>query len=366
MSALFLLLTLVGLLYDWLTLPLLKKWLSTPPPPDLPTPPVTFFRTIKPGVPDLEKKLADFLHCVHSQDQILFGFNFDDSSTARSLEQVAGNHSHPGLQLIPCHPNFANNPKINKLLQLTALATHDHWILLDSELENASSFLPQFRREWSLLHHPVFSAPYRFRQFTLDTAPCLLTLVPGLALLRSRQQITLTLGAAVALTRSHLDTLGGWRILSDYLAEDFQLGQRLAQKKIPIALSASIAQLDNDALTPSQLFQKLHRSASTIRVSQPWGFAGSLLIQSPFWALLFLLATPLPGSLLPLVFALTSRTLVSQHRAKLLAWPLPPGRLPLLVASALIEPFFWFLAWLPLKIHWAGKKWHLTSDGRLL
>ena len=100
----------------------------------------------------------------------------------------------------------------------------------------------------------MFSAPYRFRRLTLDSANVLLTLIPGLALLHSRRQITFALGAAIALTRSQIEQIGGWQVLSDYLVEDYQLGHLLAQKNVPVALASSVAQFDNDPLTALQLF----------------------------------------------------------------------------------------------------------------
>ncbi|HEX8372443.1 MAG TPA: glycosyltransferase [Chthoniobacterales bacterium] len=394
-------LVLIGFAYDWVTTLWLTNWLSgnhilggdhaSPPNPEpIPTgelalreaqaahlvqpaagpapqqnrraacapqiPAITYFRPLKTGVPQLEVKLRAFFSVIDHDDQVLIGIHEDDLASASQAQAALAVFSEQDIQIVFCRRDVARNPKINKLLQLAPLARHEHWIVADSELENPAEFLPEFVNEWTAGQFPVLSAPYRFRHLTLATAPVLHMLLPGLAVLQRTGKITNTLGAALAVTRAHIAQLGGWESLSDELAEDYQLGHRLAAQGVPVRFSRTVAALDNDPATVLSTFHQLHRISATYRRCQPLGFAGSLVLHSIFWSLLAASLHPIGWAALAL--ASVSRVIVCQRRAQLLGWSIPfPKILFLIPVSSLLDTVFWCLAWLPLPIHWAGRRW---------
>jgi ceramide glucosyltransferase len=203
----------------------------------------------------------------------------------------------------------------------------------------------------------VLSAPYRFCQLTLATAPVLHTLLPGLAVLQRFGKIANTLGAAVAVTRSHIESLGGWSVLSDALAEDYQLGHRLGKQGVPIRFSRAIAALENDPANFRSTFRQLHRISATYRHCQPVGFAGSIVLQTHTWGLFLAILHPLGW--IALLLACVSKIASCQQRARTLGWPISSSRWLLIPLSSLLETFFWITAWLPLPVQWAGRRWKL-------
>ncbi len=350
-------LVVIGVAYDWVTTAWLKRWL-VPLGIAGKSVPVTILRPLKRGVPEIRLKLRSFFRAVQPDDQILIGIYEDDVLTENAARAALADFPRLDIQIISCQRDMARNPKINKLLQLTPLARHDHWIVLDSEIEDGASFLPQFRSEWNSLQFPVLSAPYRFCKLTLTTAPVLHTLLPGLAVLQHFGKISNTLGAALAITRSQIEKLGGWESLADELAEDYQLGHRLAQMGVPIRFSRAVVRLGNDSETPLSAARQLHRVSATYRRCQPLGFAGSLVLHSVTWSLFAAFLHPFGWIML--LLASLSRLVVCHHRARTLGWPLSFTRSFLLIPlSSLLETLFWIMAWLPLPVHWAGKRWEL-------
>ncbi len=347
----------IGVAYDWVTTAWVKRWL-VPLERTEQSVPVTIFRPLKRGVPEIGMKLRSFLQAVQPDDQVLMGIYEDDILTENAARAALADFPRLDIHIISCRRDLARNPKINKLLRLAPLACHDYWIILDSEIEDAATFLPQFRSEWNSLHFPVLSAPYRFRKLTLTTAPVLHTLLPGLAVLQRLGKISNTVGAALAVTRSQIEKLGGWESLADELAEDYQLGHRLAQMGIPVRFSSVVVALGNDSETPLSALRQLHRISATYRRYQPLGFAGSIVLHSMTWGLFAAFLHPFGWIML--LLASLSRLVVCHQRARTLGWSLSLGRsLFLIPVSSLLETLFWIMAWLPLPVHWAGKRWEL-------
>lgn len=347
----------IGVAYDWLTTFWLVRWLGQKQTPTGDSVPVTFFRPLKVGVPQIGMKLRSFFAALQPGDQVLIGIYTDDTITLAEAQSAVADFPQVDAQIIPCRRDLARNPKINKLLQLAPLARHEHWIILDSEIVEPTQFLTQFRYEWNSAQFPVMSALYRFQNLTLATAPVLQTLLPGIVVLQRFGKIQNTLGAAVAVTRNHIEKLGGWKTLGNELAEDYELGHRLHAMGVPVQFARAVVTFENDPATFGSTFRQLHRISATYRRCQPWGFAGSIATHSIFWAVLAVIFGN-HNAWITLTLASLSRVIVCLWRARAIGWPTPFWKsLVLFPISSLLETAFWFLAWLPIPIHWAGKRW---------
>src|SRR5262249_49357395 len=99
-------------------------------------------------------------------------------------------------------------------------------------------------------------------------------------------------GAAMALKRETLEKVGGFASLRDYLADDFQLGNRVFKSGLKIGFSPRWVTLQEGSSSFLQTWRHLLRWSRTIRVCQPGGYAGSIILNMTFWALLSLLINP--------------------------------------------------------------------------
>ena len=174
--------------------------------------PVTWFRPLKAGVPDLHAKLLSFMEAVQPGDQILFGVD-PDSEAARIVADLS--HGHGGfVQVIACRKGAAKNPKVSKLVQLAPAARHELWLIADGESLIDRNFANTFRREWRGADVDVLTAGYRFIGTDhwpqrLDAMSTVLTLWPGLELIRTFGKIRFTLGACTGVRRADIEANGG-------------------------------------------------------------------------------------------------------------------------------------------------------------
>jgi ceramide glucosyltransferase len=328
------------------------------------TPPLTLWRALKGGVPDLDGKLEALVCGSRATDQILLGA---DPGSAELATCEALRARHPGRQIdvVACERDRTPNPKISKFIQMTPLARHAHWLLTDSEAMPDADFIGHFRREWAASGADVQTAGYRFANLRawpqiLDASPALLTLWPGLML---AARITFTLGACTGVKAGDIRAIGGWETLGADLAEDHQLGALLTAKGRTIRLSRSILTLDSDPMTWREYLRHQHRVAVTYRAATPAGALGLPVLHTLGFAALAV-ALHLPFWKWALLIAL-ARIAAAVAFAGMLRFRIPG--LPIaVVKSAIIEGAMWLVAWLPSRVWWAGRWRRVGWRGRLV
>jgi len=330
---------------------LLRRWLREAKAPG-PLEPVTFFRPLKPGEPGLARSLEVFLEGVEPGDRILFGTS---GGEGRDLCAALA-RKFPDLD-IPCPPPGGGarlNPKIEKLVRLEPLATHDRWIVLDSDTMADGAFLRSFRREWQESAVAAFSAPYVFEEggsltSRLDAAGTELALWPGVALLRAAGRMDFLTGACMAVKGSVLRRLGGWEAFAGALADDHELGLAVSRSGGRVGMSRCVLKLAAPSGSTRDWLLHQHRAFATFRRCNPGGSLGLPLTFGLALSFFSALAKPLSLRRWALHLAL-----LACRRAAAGALP---GRRTLLAVwlSGLAEPAFWLAALLPLPVRWAGK-----------
>lgn len=354
--------------YDWIAWRGWRKFCQSAPEPGNPPPlpPVSFLRPIKPRLRDLRGKLELLARETLPADQLVLGVSDPASrEIARTFQQA---HPARAIVVIEAAAGAAWNPKINKLMPMSAAAVHPLWIVTDSESLPEPGWFARFRAAWIVSGADAFTAGYRFtgaRTFPeqLDQAATLLTLWPGLALLAARP-LRFTLGACTGVRRENVEALGGWEMLGDFLAEDHRLGVLLTAAGHQVRLHREPLTLESDPLSARDYARHQHRVARTYRLCAPAGFAGQLATHGIPFSLAFALSAPGENwrwLLALLVF--TSRWQASAALGKALRFPAsrPPW---ILLAASFAETFFWAASWLPLPVWWGAERSSLSRGGR--
>jgi ceramide glucosyltransferase len=174
------------------------------------------------------------------------------------------------------------------------------------------------------------------------------------------------LGSTLAFRRSDLEAIGGFEAIADYLADDYELGRRIAERGRRVELSNSVVETHLPAYDLAGLFHHQVRWARTIRTARPAGYAGLLLTFTLPWATLTLALAPYaPWGWVLAAIALVARLasagvsgiLVLRDKQVLHSLWLLPLRDFLAVAV-------WITGWMERKIVWRGLTFHIR-DGKL-
>ena len=116
---------------------------------------------------------------------------------------------------------------------------------------------------------------------------------------RTMQPLDFALGAVMATRREALEEIGGFGALADYLADDFQLGNRIVRHAgKTIALCPVVVDCFSPPMNWREVWAHQLRWARTIRVCKPLPYALSILSNATLWPLLWVLVQPAKWSLI--------------------------------------------------------------------
>ena len=358
----------LSMVYDEMAVNCLQLWMDAPVPEFAgPLEAITFFRPLKRGVPDLRSKLGTLAATSLPEDQIILGV--DAGSEEEALcEEFRRAHPERVIDVVRCLPGGAVNPKIAKLAQMQPIARHGAWLLSDSEMIFEPGFLEGFRREWQARDVAALTAGYRFVNLRswpqrCDAVHVLLTLWPGLALVRRFGKVHLTLGACTLFRADALRAAGGWVAFGRDLGEDQRIGAALAKAGETVHLSRHVATLDSDPMTWGDYWRHQRRAAVTYRAANPAGFAGMLVTYGPLWALFSMVLFPEPILVFAFVFVTAVRTWRIWKTARVLNFPVAGLAVSSMVASV-VEALCWVLSWFPTRVWWSGRWWRVDFRGR--
>jgi ceramide glucosyltransferase len=187
----------------------------------------------------------------------------------------------------------------------------------------------------------------------------------------SLKPLDFALGAVMLTRRNLLEEIGGFGALADCLADDYQLGHRIAKKGHRIALCPVVVECWDAPMNWGDVWKHQLRWARTIRVCQPVPYFFSILSNATLWPLLWLLASPALSKTLyaPLVALalLLMRIIIAQSLQRRFSPAhdnlAPPWLVPV---KDLLQAAVWLGAFLGNTVEWRGQKMHLRRDGTLI
>ena len=179
------------------------------------------------------------------------------------------------------------------------------------------------------------------------------------------------LGAAMLTRRKLLEEIGGFAALVNCLADDYQLGHRIAQRGHRIALCPVVVECWDAPMNWCDVWKHQLRWARTIRVCQPMPYFFSILSNATLWPLLWLIASLVWSKTLcaPLiaVVCLLIRIVLAQNLQRRFMQSsdniAPPWLVPV---KDLQQAAIWAGAFLGNTVEWRGQKMRLRRDGTLI
>ena len=203
---------------------------------------------------------------------------------------------------------------------------------------------------------------------------------------RALKPLDFALGAAMLVRRADLDKIGGFESLRNCLADDYQLGNRIAALGRKIELSPEVVECRSAPMDWEDVWHHQLRWARTIRVCQPTPYFFSILSNAGLWPILWFATemlsrgTPVahvaPISLvgafilhwkLSAIGACGVRMTIAADLQRRLTGSL--SHLPycwLAPIKDLLQAGLWLSAFVGNRIEWRGRRFTLKRDGTLV
>jgi ceramide glucosyltransferase len=292
------------------------------------------------------------------------------------VRQLIAENPKCRAQLVVCENLIGANAKVAKLSQLQKLAAHDLILISDADVRVPPDFLANFvmplRDEKTALVNCFYclanpaTMAMRWEAVAINADFWSQVLQS-----QTLKPLDFALGAAILLRHRSLDEIGGFAAIANCLADDYQLGQRIARNGQHIALCPVVVECWDTPQNWTQVWKHQLRWGRTIRVCQPLPYFFSILSNATLWPVLWLVTAVLSGSFLcaPLTagFFLLLRIVLAQNLQRHFT---PERRLIspfwLVPVKDFLQAAIWLAAFLGNSVEWRGRKMKVLRDGTLV
>jgi ceramide glucosyltransferase len=311
-----------------------------------------------------------------SPTQILLGVADANDPVCKIVRELIAENPRYDAQLVVCDRLSGANAKVAKLVQLEKLAKHDLVLVSDADVRVPPDFLANVvapLRDPKIglvncfyrLANPVTTAMW-WEAIAINADFWSQVLQAA-----SLKPLDFALGAVMLKRRKLLEEIGGFSALADCLADDYQLGQRIAKKGQRIALCPVVVECWDMPMNWSGVWKHQLRWARTIRICQPLPYFFTILSNATFWPLLWLVVSLISSVALCAPLAAVACLLVRICLAQNLQRRFTPDRRlispPWLVPlKDLLQVALWIGAFTGGTVEWRGRRMKLRRDGTLV
>jgi ceramide glucosyltransferase len=266
-------------------------------------------------------------HCRQSytgEFQLLFGVASREDPAVAAVEELQAEFPQIPIRLVECPQRLGTNGKVSTLVELSAHARHDFLLINDSDITVSPRYLERVMACFAPAAEcdgarqapqevGLVTALYRGRAHgtlasRLEALGIATDFQAGVLLsMWIEGGLRYGLGSTLAVSREALDSIGGLKPLADHLADDYELGYRVARAGYRVALSAEVVETGVPAYRWRGFADHQLRWSRTVRDARPWGYAGLIFTHGLGWAVLNAVASgasPLSLWLLGLSFFL--------------------------------------------------------------
>ncbi len=313
----------------------------------------------------LEANLRTFFEQDYPSFELLFAVR-DAADPAATIAQALSNE-FPNVSatiLIVGQPVYAN-AKVHSLERMLAQAANDLVVMSDSDTRVTASMLRTIAAEFEDKRLGVATCPYRAIAggsfwSKLEAIGMNTDFMAGILTARMLEGMQFAVGPTIAARRSVLESIGGFKRLSEYLAEDFVMGKFAAEAGHGVALSTYVIEHHIGSTDLRDNAAHRLRWMRSTRRSRPLGYVGQFFTMPLPIALIAGAIAPAlwPAAAVLILIRFGAAYIVSARvlRARVNWWMLP--------IEDLFTFCFWIAGFFGNTVIWRGHRYRVLADGR--
>jgi ceramide glucosyltransferase len=268
-------------------------------------PDVTILKPVKGIDPHMYAGLVS--HCQQQYAgnfEIVFGLSSLDDPAAAEIERLRADFPDIAIRLVECRERLGTSGKVSNLVQMLREARYEHVIINDSDICVTPHYLTRVMACFADPHVGMVTAPYIGR--TADSGPGLTLwsrlealgistdFFPGVLTARKLEGgIRFGLGSTLATSKAALAKAGGLEPLVEYLADDYEMGERIANAGFRVELCSEVVETTVPAYKFSGFCDHQLRWARSTRDSRKLGYLGLGITYALPWAMMTCIASGL-------------------------------------------------------------------------
>lgn len=260
-------------------------------------PPVSILKPLKGIDPEIYESFRSHCFQDYPEYEIVFGVSDPNDPAIESVKQLQTEFPDRSIHLVHCPKILGANVKVSNLAQMLAQARYDHLIVDDSDIRVEADYLPRVVAPLADARVGMVTCLYRgvaaatlgsqLEELGISTDFCADVLVAR----QVENGIRFGLGSTLAFRRAELEEIGGFLSFVDYLADDYELGKRIARLGLAVELSDVVVETYLPAYTMREFFSHQLRWARGVRDARVGGYLGLVFTFGMTWGLLGVVAS---------------------------------------------------------------------------
>jgi ceramide glucosyltransferase len=255
-------------------------------------PAVSILKPLKGVDPDIYESFRS--HCLqdYPRYEIVFGVSDANDPAIESVKRLQREFPQRRIVCVVCPKILGANVKVSNLAQMLATASYDHLIVNDSDIRVESDYLRRVIAPLADERVGMVTCLYRgvaaptlgsrLESLGISTDFCAGVLVAR----QVENSIRFGLGSTLAFRRADLQRIGGFESFVDFLADDYELGRRIAGLSLRVALSDVVVETYLPAYDLRGFLAHQLRWARGVRDARSAGYIGLISTYGLMWALL--------------------------------------------------------------------------------
>jgi ceramide glucosyltransferase len=259
-------------------------------------PPISILKPLKGTDPDIYESFRS--HCLqdYPEYEIVFGVSEADDPAVASVQKLQREFPERAIRLVVCSQKLGANVKVSNLEQMLAAARYQHLLVNDSDIRVERDYLRRVMAPLMDAHIGMVTCLYRgvpaatfgsrLEALGISTDFC-----PGVLVARQLEGgVRFGLGSTLAFRRADLEKIGGFRSFVDFLADDYELGQRITGLGLRVELSDVVVETHLPAYNVAGFLAHQLRWARSVRDARAKGYIGLVSTYGMMWAMLVVIA----------------------------------------------------------------------------
>jgi len=358
--------------WQWLAAARFPLGTRLPVSGDAAFPAVTILKAVKGADAVTAEALATWTAQRYRGDlEVIFGVDSPDDGALPMLQRLVAEAPAGRARVVVCPERLGVNRKVSNLIQMVRGARGGVVVLSDADVAADPDLVEQMTLALGDPAIGLVHCLYRFAD-----APTLANRWEALAVNadfwsqvlqnQTLHPLDYALGAAVALRRADLQSIGGFESLADFLADDNRLGRLVVDLGKRTELSPLVVDCRVAGAGWGEVWRHQLRWAVTIRVCQGPAYFLSILANGTLWPLLWAAVVPgrwsaLGAGGLLLFRAVQALALEARLTGRGFDW----GRIWLVPVKDLLQVALWLGAFVQRRVVWGGIRYRVLGDGRL-
>jgi ceramide glucosyltransferase len=228
--------------------------------------------------------------------EILFCVNDLGDPAVPLVRRLADEFPTRSLRLLSDAPQVGSNRKVNNLALLAREAKYELLVQSDGDVRVERNYLREIAAPFERAKTGVVSCFYRGVAqenvwAEMEALGASTDFSAGVLMADWMEGVTFALGASVATTKSWLTKIGGYAALANVLADDYEIGNRVAKAGGRVMVSREVVETMYAAMPFGKFWEHQIRWARTVRLCRPASYIGLLFTHGLPWALVGVMAS---------------------------------------------------------------------------